>query len=118
LAHYIYYGCSRARDRSCKNKYIREEELIIEFLKIIGKVDMNELGILTRMGMEVDRLNKFQNMVLGEKQPHKKHKPAVDMRVYARYVLKEGSSIEKRELLANLRSKIILKDKKLNLMNS
>lgn len=114
-AHYIYYGCSRARDRFCKNKYIREEELINELLKIIDKVDMNELGILTRMEMEVERLNKFQNMVLGEKQPHKKHKPAVDMRVYARYVLKEGSSIEKRELLANLRSKIILKDKKLTI---
>lgn len=55
-------------------------------------------------------------MVLGEKQPHKKHKPAADMRVYARYVLKEGSSIEKRELLANLKSKIILKDKKLTLV--
>jgi hypothetical protein len=39
----------------------------------------------------------------------------VDMRVYAKYVLKEGSSIEKRELLANLKSKIMLKDKKLTL---
>lgn len=116
-AHYIYYGCSRGKDRFCKNKYIREEELIEELLKIVDKVDMNELGILTRMEMEVERLNKFQNMVLGEKRPHKKHKPAVDMRVYARYVLKEGSSIEKRELLANLRSKIILRDKKLSLNN-
>lgn len=116
-AHYIYYGCSRARDRFCKNKYIREEELITELLKIIDKVDMNELGVLTRMEMEVERLNKFQNMVLGEKQPHKKHKPAIDMRVYARYVLKEGSSIEKRELLANLRSKIVLKDKRLALLD-
>lgn len=31
-AHYIYYGCSRARDRYCKNKYIREEELIAELI--------------------------------------------------------------------------------------
>lgn len=29
------------------------------------------------------------------------------MRVYARYVLKEGGSIKKRELLVNLRSKIM-----------
>lgn len=41
-----------------------------------------------------------------------KYKPAVDMRVHSRYVLKKGSSIEKRELLANLKSKLILKDKK------
>jgi len=52
---------------------------------------------------------------IGEKRPHKKHKPAVDMRVYTRYVLKGEISIEKRELLANLRNKLVLEDKKLTL---
>jgi DNA invertase Pin-like site-specific DNA recombinase len=114
-AHYVYYGCSRAKDRHCKNKYIREEELITELLKIMDKVDINELGMKTRLEMEVDRFNKFQNMVFGEKSNTKKQKPAVDMWVYAKYVLKEGSATEKRELLANLRSRIILKDKLLTL---
>lgn len=27
-AKYIYYGCSRAKDRYCKNQYMREEDLI------------------------------------------------------------------------------------------
>jgi len=35
------------------------------------------------------------------------------MRVFAKYVLMEGSALEKRELLANLKSKLILKDKKI-----
>ncbi|MCK9438519.1 recombinase family protein [Patescibacteria group bacterium] len=115
-AHYIYYGCSRARDRFCKNKYIREEELIFELLKIMDKVDINELGMRVKLEAEVNRFNKFQNMILMDKNPKRKTKPAVDMRVYAKYVLKEGSSIEKRELLVNLRSKIVLKDKKLSLL--
>jgi DNA invertase Pin-like site-specific DNA recombinase len=114
-AHYIYYGCSRARDRFCKNKYIREEELIFELLKIMDKVDINELGMRVKLEAEVNRFNKFQNMILQNKNPKRKTKPAVDMRVYAKYLLKEGSSIEKRELLVNLKSKIVLKDKKLNL---
>lgn len=114
-AHYIYYGCSRARDRFCKNKYIREEELIFELLKIMDKVDINELGMRVKLEAEVNRFNKFQNMILMDKNPKRKTKPAVDMRVYAKYVLKEGSSIEKRELLVNLRSKIVLKDKKVEL---
>lgn len=112
---YIYYGCSRARDRFCQNKYIREEGLIIELLKIMDKVNLNDLGMLTRLEMEVDRFNKFQSMVFNNKTLNKKDKPTVDMRVYAKYVLKEGSVIEKRELLANLRSKITLKDKVLTL---
>mgnify|MGYP001428742140 CR=1 FL=1 len=114
-AHYVYYGCSRARDRFCKNKYIREEELILELLKIMDKVDINELGMRVKLEAEVNRFNKFQNMILQDKNPKRKTKPAVDMRVYAKYVLKEGSSIEKRELLVNLRSKIVLRDKKLNI---
>jgi len=114
-AHYVYYGCSRARDRFCKNKYIREEELILELLKIMDKVDINELGMRVKLEAEVNRFNKFQNMILMDKNPKRKIKPAVDMRVYAKYVLKEGSSIEKRELLVNLRSKIVLRDKKITL---
>lgn len=115
-AHYIYYGCSRGKDRFCKNKYIREEELIFELLKIIDKIDINELGMRVKLEAEVERFNKFQNMILQDKNPKRKTKPAVDMRVYAKYVLKEGSALEKRELLANLRSKIILKEKKLILI--
>ncbi len=115
-AHYIYYGCSRARDRFCKNKYIREEKLVFELLKIIDKVDINELGMRVKLEAEVNRFNKFQNMILMNKNPKRKTKPAVDMRVYAKYVLKEGSSVEKRELLVNLRSRITLKDKKLTLI--
>lgn len=114
-AHYVYYGCSRARDRFCKNKYIREEELILELLKIMDKVDINELGMKVKLEAEVNRFNKFQNMILQDKNPKRKTKPAVDMRVYAKYVLKEGSSIEKRELLVNLKTKITLKDKTLYL---
>lgn len=79
----------------------------MELLKMIDKVDINELGTKTRLEMEVDRFNKFQNMVFGEKPNIKKQKPAVDMRAYAKYVLREGSTTEKLELLANLRSRII-----------
>lgn len=87
----------------------------MELLKIMDKVDINELGMRVKLEAEVNRFNKFQNMILMDKNPKRKTKPAVDMRVYAKYVLKEGSSIEKRELLVNLRSKIVLKDKKLYL---
>ena len=38
-AHYIYYGCTRARDRDCKNQYIREEELIAELLLVLPADD-------------------------------------------------------------------------------
>ena len=40
----------------------------------------------------------------------------IDIRNYAKYILKEGSVSEKRELLGNLRSRIVYKDKTLTLL--
>lgn len=113
-ARYIYYSCSRARDRNCKNKYIREEDLITELLKILDKVNINELGMRQKLEDEIARFNIFQRSVLGATEKLKTDKE-MDIRNYAKYLLKEGAVSEKRELLANLRSKIMYKDKKLTL---
>lgn len=114
-ARYIYYSCSRARDRNCKNKYIREEELITELLKILDDVDINELGMRQKLEDEIARFNIFQRSVLGSTDKVK-NRNDMDIRNYAKYILKEGSVSEKRELLANLRSKIVYKDKELKLL--
>ncbi len=115
-ARYIYYSCSRARDRNCKNKYIREEELITELLKIIDKVNINELGMRQKLEDEIARFNIFQRSVLGSTDKIKNNQET-DIRNYAKYILKEGSTSEKRELLGNLRSRIVYKDKILTLLN-
>lgn len=112
---YIYYSCSRARDRNCKNMYIREEDLILELLKILDKVNINELGMRKKLEDEIARFNIFQRSVLGAKEKIKTD-PDTDIRNYAKYILKEGSTVEKRELLANLRSRIMYKDKELTLL--
>lgn len=113
---YIYYSCSRSRDRNCKNKYIREEELITEMLKILDKVNINELGMRQKLEDEIARFNIFQRSVLGATDKIKNNTEA-DIRNYAKYILKEGIVSEKRELLANLRSRIVYKDKELTLLD-
>ena len=113
---YIYYSCSRSRDRNCKNKYIREEELITEMLKILDKVNINELGMRQKLEDEIARFNIFQRSVLGSTDKIKKN-TETDIRNYAKYILKEGIVSEKRELLANLRSRIVYKDKELALID-
>ncbi len=76
-------------------------------------VNMDELGIRTRIEDEIKRFNKFRSGVLG----HKQDKVAidVDVRNYTKYLLREGTLIEKRELLGCLQSKLLLKDKKITL---
>ncbi len=79
----------------------------------MDKVDLDEIGIKTRIEDEIKRFNKFRSGVLGYKQD--KSSPEVDVRNYTKYLLREGTLIEKRELLACMQSKLALKDKKIHL---
>jgi len=79
----------------------------------MDNVNLDELGIRNRIEDEISRFNKFRTGVLGHKQD--KATIDVDVRNYTKYLLKEGTLVEKRELLGCLQSKIYLKDKKVSL---
>jgi len=109
IHHYTYYGCSKFNDHECKGGYVREEELIRQLEKMIDKIDLNEIGIKQRIRAEVERHKKFQAGLLGIKSVI--NVAAIDIRNYAKYILREGTVYEKRELLGCLKSRLILKDK-------
>ena len=102
---YIYYGCGRSKDRHCKSEYLREEELIDQLVKLIDKIDFNQLGIQQKFEDELKRFNKFQRGVLGLSNPKTKHED-VELKTYAKYILREGTNEEKRELMGCFRTKI------------
>jgi site-specific DNA recombinase len=114
MARYVYYACTRSRDLHCKNEYIREEELINKLLDMIDKIDMNELGLKVRLEDEVARYSKFQNM-MGMINSTKVKTKTLNTRTFVKYVLKEGSIVEKRELLANMKSRLVITNKELTL---
>lgn len=65
------------------------------------------------------RLNRFQRTVLGTEKSDEQNQPTnptIDIRAYAKYLLKEGSITEKRELLGNLRSRLVLNGKTIELV--
>jgi len=107
---YIYYGCTKSRNLHCNDGYIREEELIKQLLNIIDQIDVNELGIKHKFQEEVRRYNMFQSRVLkiGEE---KQIQNDIDVKSYIKYLLKEGSMSEKREILSCIKSKIVIKKK-------
>jgi DNA invertase Pin-like site-specific DNA recombinase len=113
---HVYYGCTRSRDKNCKCGYINEIELIKQFEKLIDQVDINEIGMREKIKQEVERIKKFNQSILGIKQQIQIKD--VDIRDYAKFILKEGSIEEQRELLSCFKSKIILKDKTMSLYPS
>lgn len=66
-----------------------------------------------RFEEEVRRLNRFQSAVFGNEARQNAETVELDIRAYAKYLLKEGSVTEKRELLGNLKSQLIYKDKQI-----
>jgi len=114
-ARYVYYGCTRSKNLHCKGGYIREEELIDQMIKLLDEMDVNEIGMKHKFQEELERFNKFQKMFI-ESNNIKRVKPInMNLKDYAKYLLREGSVIEKRELLSCIESKLVIKDKILTL---
>lgn len=111
---YCYYGCTKSRDKNCKCGYVEEGELIQQFVILMDTIDLDEIGIKEKMKAEVDRFKKFQRMILGSKE--KIEIKDIDIRNYAKYVLKESTENEKRELLSCTKGKITLANKKIKLI--
>ncbi|MFA5934553.1 MAG: recombinase family protein [Candidatus Paceibacterota bacterium] len=107
---YVYYGCTRARNISCKEGYIEEKILINQLLEIIDNLDLDSSGIKKKLSFEIERHKKFHSNIMGKKNELYEAKD-VDIRNYAKYLLTEGTMFEKRDLLGCLKSKIILKNK-------
>jgi len=112
-SRYVYYGCSRSKDHHCKSQYVREEDLINQLAALIDQVDLDELGVKHKLEAEIERHHQFQQNVMGT--PEAKDEDAktkdINLRNYIKYLLKEGSLIEKREMMACFKTKLAMKDK-------
>lgn len=112
---YVYYGCTKFKDKDCPCGYIREEELIEQLATILDTVSLDEIGMKEKIKTEIEQHKKFQESVLGKTSKEKIKVREIDIRNYAKYILKERSVQEKRELLSNLRSRLLLKNKLITL---
>lgn len=110
---HVYYFCTRGKNIDCKNPPINETNLIEELVNLIDNIDLDELGIKEKIEQEIARFNKFRIGVLGHKKETRNSE--IDIKNYAKYLLREGSIYEKRELLSLLKTKLTLKDKKVDL---
>ena len=77
---------------------------------------VNELGLRHKLDEEIERFNRFQGHVLQTVGKTKIDAIDLDVRAYAKYVLQDGSVSEKRELLGNLRSRLVYENKLIRML--
>lgn len=113
---YVYYGCCKHNDKQCKSGYIREEELIEQLEIVMDDIHLDEIGMKEKIKSEIERNRRFNIGILGRKDKAIKVSD-VDIRNYAKYVLRDGTLVEKREMLECLRSKILMNNKQIKIQN-
>ena len=111
IARYVYYGCNRSKDPSCKVKYIREEYLIERLRDLIDRVSLDDLGLRGQFEREVSRIHTFNCDVMGKPPSYTdEERKEVDIKKYVKYLLAHGEIDEKRHILLSFKNKLILKD--------
>jgi peptidyl-tRNA hydrolase len=81
------------------------EMLIEQLIRLLDKLEFDEHSIRYKFEDELKRFKKFQRTVLGIGNSGAGH-DEVDIKTYAKYILKEGTNEEKRELMGCFRSKL------------
>lgn len=97
INRHVYYGCTKVRDKHCKCGYINEVDLIKQFEKLLEKIDINEIGMKKKIKSEIERIQKFNHYLLDIDQEI--NISDVDIRDYAKFILKNGEIEEKRKIL-------------------
>ena len=110
---HVYYGCAKSKDINCIGGYINEEDLIKQFELLLKEINLDEVEMKTKIKLEVDRFKKFRQLISDNKE--KISSDVIDIKHYAEYILKNGTGVEKRELLDCIRGQIILNNKTITL---
>ena len=78
----------------------------------MDKIDIDKLKTVEKIKKEIQRFQKFNYIMMGSNNNDMPKKISdVNIKNYAKYILLEGTKQEKRNLLECLKSKIVLKDK-------
>lgn len=81
-------------------------------LEIVDRIDINQVGIKGKLEKEIERYGEFRSKVLGMTELEKIKQTKLDVRNYMKYMLKDGTLQEKRDLMQSFTSKLILINKR------
>jgi site-specific DNA recombinase len=110
---HVYYGCTKAKDKSCKCGYLNEIDLIKQLAKLIDSMDLNDLIIERQIKAEVVRYKKFSASLLGKSMDV--DISDIDIKKYVKFLLFEGTIDEKRDIISSFKSTIVIKNKVVSL---
>ncbi|MCD8494978.1 MAG: hypothetical protein LRY46_02620 [Candidatus Pacebacteria bacterium] len=73
---------------------------------MIDTLSLNKVQLTSKLNSEIQKFKKLQAMFLGKKKTEKIE--TIDLKDYAKFVLKEGSALEQRSVLECISSELSL----------
>jgi len=110
---YIYYHCTKSRDLSCKERYVREETLVEGLIPILATLTAEQIEAKVDLNMELQRFQRISSAVMGYNGENQVNKPEFNPKGFVKYIFGEGSRDEKRALIECLDKTIYIKDRKI-----
>ena len=101
FSHHIYYHCSKALDNGCGKHYIREEDLEDRLIKIIENLDFTNITVSHKIKVSFEQYRKIALSALVQ-QNLDIDKTCINLKSYANYIFKEGSSSQKGDFIRGL----------------
>ena len=111
---HVYYKCAKSKDHNCKNEPISEIILIKKIEVLIDKISIDELNIKGKVKNEIFRFKKFSQSILGQTADIKIEN--IEIRSYMKFLLRDGNIDEKRNILQDISSKILMKNKNIQII--
>ena len=101
FSHHIYYHCSKHLDNGCGKHYIREEDLEDGLIKIIKNLDFTNIAMSQKIKASFEQYKKIALNAI-KQQNLDIDKTCIDLKSYANYIFKEGSSSQKGDFIRGL----------------
>lgn len=108
---YVYYMCAKYTRHRCKQRPVNEDELLPQLISMMDGVNIDKFRLKSEYEYQVKRLYTVTKQLSNKSQTEVKEN--FDVRSQMKYVIQNGTPEERKRLLKNLGSNILLKDKEI-----
>ncbi len=107
VSRFVYYHCSRQVDHSCREPFVREQDIAYELTLMCNELITELAQLEPGLQQAIEKFNKIMRVA------DENFSPTKIIGSYVKYVLAEGTKFEKTRLIRNLDIRLALNDRKL-----
>lgn len=106
---HVYYHCNRAKDYTCKEPFITEQNLFNELYKYIETHE--NLNISEKLRADIEMFQKVANTLNREIETNAPFK--ANLKIYAKHVIYEGTLKERKDFILGLNTNLFLHNREI-----